>query len=135
MLPRAPLLAAHLLRVRPSRGPGWRRFASDSQGPRGEQELQGEGSQPRGPALPAPAEGAAAVLDVGGGGPGIRLGHLDALDDSLGPIVVNRDGTISQVANWAGMTEAERELTREVVVRRNKQRLAHLKSKQDESKS
>jgi hypothetical protein len=75
------------------------------------------------------------VLDVGGGGPGIRLGHLDALDDSLGPLVVNRDGTISQVANWAGMTEGERELTREVVVRRNKQRLAHLRAKQDESKS
>ncbi|OCH86235.1 hypothetical protein OBBRIDRAFT_738328 [Obba rivulosa] len=39
--------------------------------------------------------------------------------DSLGPMVVNSDGTISRIANWQSMTDAEKERTMRVVGARN----------------
>ncbi|EGN94700.1 hypothetical protein SERLA73DRAFT_143559 [Serpula lacrymans var. lacrymans S7.3] len=44
--------------------------------------------------------------------------------DELGPIVVNHDGTLSRIANWATMTEEEKRRTMRVVAARNKTRLA-----------
>ncbi|KAF5329266.1 hypothetical protein D9619_009011 [Psilocybe cf. subviscida] len=45
--------------------------------------------------------------------------------DELGPMVVNSDGTLSRIANWAQMTEAERQRTLRVLSARNKLRLAN----------
>ncbi|KAF8556782.1 hypothetical protein OG21DRAFT_1395595, partial [Imleria badia] len=39
--------------------------------------------------------------------------------DNLGPMVVNNDGTLSRIANWENMTEAERERTTRVIAARN----------------
>ncbi|KAL1746634.1 hypothetical protein HDZ31DRAFT_33841 [Schizophyllum fasciatum] len=39
--------------------------------------------------------------------------------DELGPMVVNSDGTLSRIANWADMTEAERKNTLRVLSKRN----------------
>lgn len=39
--------------------------------------------------------------------------------DQLGPLVVNSDGTLSRIQNWAGMTESERERTLRVLGKRN----------------
>ncbi|KAL4245438.1 hypothetical protein ABKN59_009454 [Abortiporus biennis] len=50
--------------------------------------------------------------------------------DSLGPMVVNSDGTLSRIANWANMTELERERTMRVLAARNKIRLAEQERKQ-----
>jgi hypothetical protein len=65
------------------------------------------------------------ALDVGG--PGVKL-------DYLGPLVVNRDGTTGRVANWAEMTENERQTTLKLLTRRNKQRLEVLKQEQSDAK-
>ncbi|KAF9018663.1 hypothetical protein BDZ89DRAFT_959901, partial [Hymenopellis radicata] len=40
--------------------------------------------------------------------------------DSLGPMVVNSDGTLLRIANWGSMTDKERETTLRVLSRRNK---------------
>jgi hypothetical protein len=50
--------------------------------------------------LPGPPSANAVQLDVSTG-LGVRLDHL-------GPMVVNRDGTLSRIANWKHMTEMER---------------------------
>jgi len=52
--------------------------------------------------------------------------------DELGPMVVNSDGTLSRIANWQQMTEAERERTLRVLTARNKIRLANEAKKQSE---
>ena len=52
-------------------------------------------------------------LDVNGDG--VKLDHL-------GPLVVNSDGTLSRIANWAQMTEIERRNTLRVLGKRNRER-------------
>ncbi|KAL4978160.1 hypothetical protein BDW66DRAFT_25616 [Aspergillus desertorum] len=52
-------------------------------------------------------------LDVNGDG--VKLDHL-------GPLVVNSDGTLSRIANWAQMTEIEKRNTLRVLGKRNKER-------------
>ncbi|KAK4130332.1 hypothetical protein BT67DRAFT_334561, partial [Trichocladium antarcticum] len=47
--------------------------------------------------------------------------------DSLGPMVVGRDGTVSRIGNWHEMTAHERALTVRVLGKRNQLRLGNLK--------
>ncbi|RXG42035.1 hypothetical protein VDGE_07610 [Verticillium dahliae] len=42
--------------------------------------------------------------------------------DALGPVVVNVNGTLSRINNWAEMNEIERENTLRVLGKRNRQR-------------
>ncbi|KAE8160655.1 hypothetical protein BDV40DRAFT_211929 [Aspergillus tamarii] len=63
-------------------------------------------------------------LDVSGDGSTVKLDHL-------GPLVVNQDGTLSRIANWAQMTEMEKKNTLRVLGKRNKQRMEALKATQD----
>ncbi|OTA98806.1 hypothetical protein M426DRAFT_325707 [Hypoxylon sp. CI-4A] len=56
------------------------------------------------------------------GGEGVKLDHL-------GPLVVNEDGTMSRIANWAEMAEIERQNTLRILGKRNKTRLAALRAK------
>ncbi|KAL4809163.1 hypothetical protein BDV18DRAFT_134058 [Aspergillus unguis] len=62
-------------------------------------------------------------LDVNGDG--VKLDHL-------GPLVVNTDGTLARISNWAGMTEMERQNTLRIIGKRNKQRMEKLKAEQAE---
>jgi hypothetical protein len=39
--------------------------------------------------------------------------------DHLGPLVVNKDGTLSRIGNWAEMSEIERQNTLRVLGKRN----------------
>ncbi|KAM5541042.1 hypothetical protein V8D89_005353 [Ganoderma adspersum] len=39
--------------------------------------------------------------------------------DKLGPVVVNKDGTLSRIANWEEMTPVEKERTVRILVVRN----------------
>ncbi|KAK4101868.1 hypothetical protein N658DRAFT_495800 [Parathielavia hyrcaniae] len=55
--------------------------------------------------------------------------------DKLGPMVVNRDGTVSRVANWQDMTAAERETTLRVLGKRNRLRLGQLRGEPGSSGS
>lgn len=70
--------------------------------------------------LPAPGQGTPISLDVSGGGSTAKL-------SAMGPLVVNVDGTVSRITNWAEMTDAERETTFRMVGKRNQKRLDALK--------
>lgn len=81
-------------------------------------------------ALPAPGdEGTTTTmtLDVSGGGTTVKL-------DALGPVVVNTDGTVARVSNWAQMTEIEQQNTLRILGKRNKQRLEVLRGEGKEPK-
>ncbi|OGM42030.1 hypothetical protein ABOM_009674 [Aspergillus bombycis] len=60
-------------------------------------------------------------LDISGDGSTVKLDHL-------GPLVVNQDGTLSRIANWAQMAEIEKKNTLRVLGKRNKQRMEALKA-------
>ncbi|KAF4586172.1 hypothetical protein EYR38_010446 [Pleurotus pulmonarius] len=68
-------------------------------------------------ALPPP-NSPSATTQVAVGSTAVKL-------DELGPMVVNSDGTLSRIANWGSMTEAEKERTLRVLLARNKVRLAN----------
>ena len=51
-----------------------------------------------------------------------------SLEDEMGPLVVNENGTLSRIANWAEMTPIERERTVRILGKRNKLRLDKLKA-------
>ncbi|KOS20574.1 hypothetical protein ESCO_005459 [Escovopsis weberi] len=85
-------------------------------------------------ALPAPplpedanananAPPATARLDLSAGATTVRL-------DALGPMVVNQDGTISRISNWAKMSEIEQTNTLRIIGKRNKTRLEVLRRAQ-----
>ncbi|CAG8157411.1 unnamed protein product [Penicillium salamii] len=59
-------------------------------------------------------------LDMSSGGTEVKLDHL-------GPMVVNVDGTLSQIGNWAQMTDSEKESTMRIIGKRNQKRLDALK--------
>ncbi|CAH0041075.1 unnamed protein product [Clonostachys solani] len=78
--------------------------------------------------LPAPGEGEPITLDVSGDGTTVKL-------DQMGPLVVNHDGSVGRLTNWAEMTKAEQKNTLRILGRRNKQRLEELqKRRQREEK-
>ena len=88
------------------------------------------------PALPSPDDSTAASTSTststsGEGDAGVKTlsvnGQPLALD-ALGPMVVNRDGTLSRVANWGEMTAHEREATLRVLGKRNQLRLGELRA-------
>lgn len=66
-------------------------------------------------------------LDVGSG-EGVALDHL-------GPMVVNKDGTISRITNWDKMADIEKKNTMRILQKRNKQRLDALKQAGEEGAS
>ncbi|KAJ7583785.1 hypothetical protein C8J56DRAFT_951792, partial [Mycena floridula] len=61
----------------------------------------------------------------------VEIGSVVKLD-VLGPMVVNSDGTLSRIANWANLTDAEKERTVRVLSARNKIRLANEQKKLSE---
>jgi len=46
--------------------------------------------------------------------------------DHLGPIVVNKDGTLSRITNWEQMTDQEKSGTMKMLAKRNAQRRKYL---------
>ncbi|XEV05833.1 hypothetical protein FSHL1_011120 [Fusarium sambucinum] len=78
--------------------------------------------------LPAPGSDTAASNSRGDGVTELRVGESVALD-SMGPLVVNRDGTMGRIGNWAGMTEHEKAQTLRLLGKRNKERMDVLKAK------
>ncbi|KAI1653651.1 hypothetical protein F4813DRAFT_373573 [Daldinia decipiens] len=75
--------------------------------------------------LPEPSQVSDATqLPVGG--EGVKLDHL-------GPLVVNEDGTMSRISNWAEMAEIERNNTLRILGKRNKMRLDALRAKAQSS--
>ncbi|KAF2108131.1 hypothetical protein BDV96DRAFT_587820 [Lophiotrema nucula] len=75
--------------------------------------------------LPEPStESSAAKLDVSSG-QGVKLDHL-------GPMVVNKDGTLSRIANWEHMTEIEKRNTVRILGKRNMLRIEALEKDEEE---
>ncbi|KAK0651480.1 hypothetical protein B0T16DRAFT_386904 [Cercophora newfieldiana] len=72
------------------------------------------------PALPAPGSGDEATTVIEVNGAAVSL-------DSLGPMVIGRDGTVSRIANWAEMVDIERKNTLRILGKRNQLRLANLR--------
>jgi len=52
----------------------------------------------------------------------------DAQLETLGPIVVNGDGTLSRIDNWRSMTPDERAVTLKRIRKRNSERLERIKN-------
>lgn len=67
-----------------------------------------------------PADSKATELNVSTG-QAVKLDHL-------GPMVVNRDGTLSRIGNWAEMSEIERQNTLRILGKRNQLRMETLKA-------
>ena len=86
----------------------------------------GESGLPQQLALPAPDE-----LKGEGSGSAVQLtlGQRVSLQDELGPLVVNSDGSVARIANWQQMTEGERSSVMRVLGKRNRERLDALKEK------
>lgn len=55
-------------------------------------------------------------------------GHVERFTSLLPPhiAVVNEDGTVSRIANWAQLSEREREVALRRIAKRNQQRVAAL---------
>ncbi|KAF5023437.1 hypothetical protein F66182_4482 [Fusarium sp. NRRL 66182] len=126
MLTRLPRLTlAHLTRLRTTPHP---RLSSTMSS--GDQQQQGSGAAARegkNP-LPLPAPEQDTTAGRGHDVTELRVGESVRLD-AMGPLVVNTDGTMGRIGNWAGMTEGEREQTLKLLGTRNKQRLDALKAK------
>lgn len=60
----------------------------------------------------------------------LEVGGNAVLLDEMGPMVVGADGSLSRIANWGEMTEREREVAARRIVKRNRERLAELRSAQ-----
>jgi hypothetical protein len=72
------------------------------------------------------AQGSGGIkLDMSGGDTAVKLDHL-------GPMVVNVDGTLSQIGNWQQMTEGEQQNTLRIIGKRNQKRLEALREKEKE---
>lgn len=102
--------------------------AAESNGDAGDAEL----AQPPPPGtilgLPAPrpaGEAGAPVRSID-----LSSGESVALD-TLGPVVVNVDGTLARIGNWANMTPLEQATTQRRISQRNNERLAALRAQQN----
>eukprot|EP01063_Lacrimia_lanifica_P002432 TRINITY_DN11281_c0_g1_i1.p1 TRINITY_DN11281_c0_g1~~TRINITY_DN11281_c0_g1_i1.p1 ORF type:complete len:123 (+),score=21.59 TRINITY_DN11281_c0_g1_i1:87-455(+) len=58
----------------------------------------------------------------------LTLGEKKRLD-SVGPLVINKDGTTKRVTNWDKMTPIEREGAYNRITKRNRERIAVLQKK------
>lgn len=112
----------------PSPGPTTATTTEQQQGDVSSSSSRSSDPQPPLPPLPAPESegGAPTTIEVNGA----RV----SLADQLGPAIVNADGTISRIANWAEMTEIERRNTVRILGRRNKLRLEALREGQEAEK-
>lgn len=96
--------------------------AEKSPSSKGEQVAYDHSTNPqaplRFPALP-PSEPSSDAPQLEVGAEGVTLDHL-------GPLVVNKDGSLSRIANWETMSEKEKKNTLRVLKKRNQLRLGEL---------
>jgi hypothetical protein len=88
------------------------------------QDDQNPSSQPL--PLPEPSSSSTTKIDMSAGGTTVKLDHL-------GPLVVNKDGTLSRIANWEQMADIERQNTLRILGKRNMLRREALQKAEDES--
>lgn len=83
-----------------------------------EEDQESKSSQPL--PLPEPSTSTDGTTQLNVNGQAVKLDHL-------GPLVVNKDGTLSRIANWETMTDIERQNTLRILVKRNQVRTEALK--------
>ena len=74
---------------------------------------------------PPPSAEEATKLDMSSGSDTVKLDHL-------GPLVVNKDGSLSRISNWEQMTEQEKKSTMKILGKRNQLRTEALKEKEEQ---
>lgn len=77
--------------------------------------------------LPEPSKDTTATTLDMGSGQGVKLDHL-------GPMVVNKDGTLSRIANWEQMSDIERRNTLRILGKRNQLRMNALRNEGEAEK-
>lgn len=94
-----------------------------------------EGTAPVEPPLPLPPS--APLAEEGGGANEGEVQTEITVDgvgviklDRLGPIIINTDGSLTRIANWAGLSEAERHVALRRIAKRNQQRREQLEKAQ-----
>lgn len=95
---------------------------TQDQEPQPQKKLYLPASDPSNPVANQQGDGGIKI-DMSGGGTEVKLDHL-------GPMVVNVDGTLSQIGNWQQMTEIEKTNTLRVLEKRNQKRLEALRAKE-----
>ncbi|KAM0596956.1 hypothetical protein ACHAPN_003816 [Verticillium nonalfalfae] len=73
------------------------------------------------PTAPLALPSTESTSDTSDGSTNLTLGGTVSMD-ALGPVVVNVNGTLSRINNWAEMNEIEKENTLRVLGKRNRQR-------------
>lgn len=74
--------------------------------------------------LPPPGPDSTTKIDMSSGGTTVKLDHL-------GPLVVNKDGTLSRIANWEHMADIERQNTLRILGKRNQLRMEGLRASEE----
>ena len=87
------------------------------------QNSQDASANPSPAPLPLPEPSSANATQLNVNGEGVKLDHL-------GPLVVNKDGTLSRIANWDKMAEIERQNTLRILGKRNQLRLGNLRDEE-----
>lgn len=64
----------------------------------------------------------------------IEVGGESLSLDELGPIIINEDGTMRRITNWASLTKGEQLGTIKKITKRNKLRLEKLREKEAATK-
>ncbi|KAF2824535.1 hypothetical protein CC86DRAFT_265490, partial [Ophiobolus disseminans] len=94
--------------------------------PKSDQNIEQHPSSGAPLSLPEPGKDTTTTsIDMSKGGETVKLDHL-------GPLVVNKDGTLSRISNWADMSDIERQNTVRVLGKRNQLRREALRAKQGE---
>jgi hypothetical protein len=77
--------------------------------------------------LPEPSKDAnTTTIDMSTGGSTVKLDHM-------GPLVVNKDGTLSRISNWGEMSEIERQNTLRILGKRNQLRRETLQQAEEKA--
>ncbi|RHY19426.1 hypothetical protein DYB32_010230 [Aphanomyces invadans] len=63
--------------------------------------------------------------------PNVTVGGASVALDHLGPIVVQPDGTLMRISDWATKTDNEKQTISRVIAKRNKERLEALQAAQN----
>lgn len=90
----------------------------------GAQSLEQEQHSSQHTPLPLP-EPTSNTTQLNVNGEGVKLDHL-------GPLVINKDGTMSRIANWDKMAEIEKQNTLRILGKRNQLRLGNLRGEGNE---
>ena len=103
-------------------------IAPDTSDLQGEQQTEEHSSTNAPLSLPGPSrDDSTATIDMSTGGSTVKLDHM-------GPLVINKDGTLSRISNWGEMSDIERQNTLRILGKRNQLRRETLQGQEEKEK-